>query len=71
VNFARWYFAKPWTIVNKMIFSDEAYFPLTPQLIRQNNRIWTKEKPSEGLEYLLYDQKVSVFCDISSTITIT
>jgi hypothetical protein len=26
VDFARWYFTKPWTIVNTMIFSDEAYF---------------------------------------------
>jgi hypothetical protein len=67
VDFARWYFTKPWTIINKMIFSDEAYFPLTQPLNRQNNRIWAKEKPSEGLEYLPYDQKVSVFCAISST----
>jgi hypothetical protein len=36
--------------------------PLTQPLNRQNNRIWAKEKPSEGLEYPLYDQKVSVFC---------
>ena len=32
-----------------------------------NNRIWSKEKPTEGLEYPLYDQKVSIFCAISST----
>ncbi len=64
VDFARWYFTKPWTIVNKMIFSDEAYFPYMQPLNRQNNRIWAKEKPSE---YPLYDQKVSVFCAISST----
>ena len=51
----------------QMIFSDEAYFPLTQQLIRQNNRIWANEKLSNGLEYPLYDQKVSVFCAISST----
>ena len=67
VDFARWYFTKPWTIVNTMIFSDEAYFPLTQPLNRQNNRIWAKEKPSEGLEYPPYDQTVSVFCAISST----
>ncbi len=55
MDFAHWYFGQPLTIVNKILFSEEAYFPLVQPLNRQNNRIWSKEKPTEGLEYPLYE----------------
>ena len=49
-----------------MIYSDEAYFYLTLLLNKQNNRIRSDLRPLEGIEVLLHDQKVLVWCVISA-----
>jgi len=43
-----------------------AYFCLTPTVNKQNNRFWLKSKPTEGVEHPLYDEKVLVWCAMSS-----
>ena len=50
----------------KLICSDEAYFCLTEPVIKQNNRLWLSTRPSEGVERPLYDQKLLVWCAMSS-----
>ena len=50
----------------RLICSDEAYFCLTEVANKQNNRLWLKSRPTEGIEQPLYDQKVLVWCAMSS-----
>jgi len=51
--------------IKSFIFSDESYFELTPSVNRQNNKLWLKARPTEGIEHPLYDKKVLVFCAMS------
>ena len=49
------------------ICTDEAYFSLTVPLNKQNNRVWLNEKPFEGIEKPLREQKILFFFAISVT----
>ena len=50
----------------RLICSDEAYFYLTEPVNEQNNRLWLKSRPNEGIERPLHDEKVLVWCAMSS-----
>jgi hypothetical protein len=58
-DFAHCYFGQSWAIVNKILFYYKAHFPLAQPLNKQNNRIWSKEKPTEGLEYFFFSNNVN------------
>jgi len=49
-----------------LIGSDESYFYLTKTAYKQNNRLWIETMPKSGIERPFYDQKVLVWCAISS-----
>jgi hypothetical protein len=66
LKFAEWFLKLPVGSENSIIMTDESYFYLTKPLNKQNNRIWSKEVPSEGIERPLYDAKILVFCAISA-----
>ena len=64
-KFAQWFLNQPSSTLDYMIFSDEAYFYLTLPVNKQNNRIWSKESPLNGVEKPLRDEKIMVWCAIS------
>jgi hypothetical protein len=47
--------------------SDEAYFYLCLPVNKQNDRIWSLEKPTDVIEKPLHDQKLLVWCAITTT----
>ena len=66
LDFCKWLKGLPKVAILRLICSDEAYFCLTPTINKQNNRFWLKSKPTEGVEHPLYDEKVLVWCAMSS-----
>jgi hypothetical protein len=66
LKFAEWFSGLPPNHKFFFIFSDEAYFYLTLPKNKQNNRIWGKSNPYEGIEEPLNDEKVLVWCAIWS-----
>ena len=66
LDFCKWLKGLPKVTILRLICSDEAYFCLTPTVNKQNNRFWLKSKPTEGVEHPLYDEKVLVWCAMSS-----
>jgi hypothetical protein len=66
LDFCSWIKGLPNNAIEWFIFSDESYFELTPSANKQNNRLWLKTRPTEGIENPLYDKKVLVFCAMSS-----
>jgi hypothetical protein len=66
LDFCSWIKGLPNNAIEWFIFSDESYFELTPSANKQNNRLWLKTRPTEGIEHPLYDKKVLVFCAMSS-----
>jgi len=66
LNFCIWFRALPKMTSMRLICSDEAYFYLTQPDNKQNNRLWLKTRPTEGIERPLYDEKVLVWCAMSS-----
>jgi hypothetical protein len=48
------------------IVSDESNFYLSKTANKQNNRLWLETRPKSGIERPLYDQKVLVWCVMSS-----
>jgi hypothetical protein len=52
-------------------FIDESYFELTPSVNRQNNRLWPKARPTEGIEHPLYDKKVCAMCCVKGFMVLT
>ncbi len=66
LDFCCWVKGLPYTAIEWFIFSDESYFELTQSANKQNNRLWLKTRPTEGVEHPLYDKKVLVFCAMSS-----
>ena len=51
-----------------LICSDETYFYLTFSPNKQNNRNWSDSRPLEGIERPLHDEKILVWCEISTKI---
>ncbi len=49
-------------LVNRIKYSDEAYFPLTQEVNRQNNRLWLKEKPSEDYNTHYMTRRFQFLC---------
>ena len=66
LNFCLWFRSLPQVATMRLICSDEAYFCLTEPVNKQNNRLWLSTRPTEGIEQPLYDQKVLVWCAMSS-----
>ena len=66
LDFCKWLKGLPKVTILRLICSDEAYFCLMPTVNKQNNRFWLKSKPTEGVEHPLYDEKVLVWCAMSS-----
>ncbi len=69
LSFAQWFLSLRKSTEQFMIFSDEAYFYLTLPNNKQNNRYWDVSSNGYGIEVPLNDQKVLVWCAISSTRT--
>ncbi len=57
----------PIEALQQFICSDDAYFYLNLPVNKQNNRIWATEAPHVAVERPLQDQKVLVWCAMSST----
>ena len=66
-NFADWFLALPSDAKFFFIVSDEAYFYLVEPINKQNNRVWLKSRPTDGIERPLQDQKVLVWCAFSAS----
>lgn len=66
LDFCMWFKSLPKVTILRLICSDEAYFYLTETVNKQNNRLWLKTRPTNGVERPLYDQKVLVWCAMSS-----
>ena len=65
-DFCNWVKVLPRNAADWFIFSDEAYFYLTKTANKQNSRLWLETRPKSGIERPLYDQKVLVWCAMSS-----
>jgi hypothetical protein len=52
-------------ILDKIFYSDEAWFQLSEYVNGQNNRIWSAENPQTFHERLLHSLKVGVWCAVS------
>ena len=65
VDFADFFEGLPKNFLSHLICSDEAYFYLTRQINKQNNRMWLESKPDDKIERPLNDEKVLVWCAIS------
>jgi hypothetical protein len=52
-------------ILDKCLFSDEAWFHLSGYLNKQNMRIWSAENPHEFVETPLPPQKIAVWVVVS------
>ena len=66
LNFALWFKSLPQDTSMVLICSDEAYFYLIEPDNKQNNRLWLNTRPTEGIERPLFDEKVLVWCAMSS-----
>jgi len=66
LDFCIWFRALPKMTSMRLICSDEAYFYFTQPDNKQKNRLWLKTRPTEGIERPLYDEKVLVWCAMSS-----
>jgi len=64
--FAQWLLSLPKQTKFCTYFTDEAYFHLQQPVNKQNNRIWSTEKPLEFTEMTKYPSKLSVWCAISA-----
>lgn len=53
------------SVLDKVFFSDEAWFHLSGYVNSQNYRIWSAENPHEFHEQPLHSQKIGVWCDVS------
>ena len=62
LDFCIWFKTLPKDTCMRLICSDEAYFYLTKPVNKQNNRLWLKTRPTEGIERPLIDLKVLVWC---------
>lgn len=65
--FAQWFLDLPADSEMLILFSDEAYFHLTPSNNPQNNRMWLPAQPNTTIERPLQDEQVLVWCGISGT----
>ncbi len=66
LDFCNWMKTLPRNAADWFIFSDESYFYITKIANKQNNRLWLETRPKYGIERPLYDQKVLVWCAMSS-----
>jgi len=66
VSFAQWFLSLNPSTKFSLICSDEAYFYLTLPINKQNSRKWLQERPNGSIEVPLNDEKVLVWCAISS-----
>jgi hypothetical protein len=48
-------------------FTDEVWFHLSRYINAQNNKYWSSINPRQSFEVLLYDQKIGVWCAITSS----
>jgi hypothetical protein len=53
------------SILEKLIFTDEAWFHLSGYLNSQNTRIWSTENPHEIIEVPLHPQKIGVWAAVT------
>lgn len=53
--------------IDKLIFSDEAWFSLSDDINSQNCRFWCQENPHQYIEVPLHDQRVMVWAAITSS----
>jgi len=60
VNFATWLPSLHRSVGFYLLCCNEAYFYLTPSMNKQNAINWLPERPTNGIETPLYDQKVLV-----------
>ena len=67
LNFAKWFLKTLSVLYVNAICTDEAYFSLKEPSNKQNKRVWLNEKPFEGIEKPLREQKILVFFAISVT----
>ena len=58
VKFALWFLEQPASVLDHMIFSDEAFFYLTLPVNKHNNRIWSQSTPLIGMEKPLHDMNI-------------
>lgn len=65
LDFADFFMKLPKNALSLLICCDEAYFYLTRQINKQNDRMWLESKPTDKIERPLQDQKVLVWCAIS------
>jgi len=66
VQFATWYLSLH-SITNFFLSCcDEVYFYLTLPINKQNNRSWLHERPMNGIEVPLHDEKLLVWCAMSA-----
>lgn len=65
--FAQWFLDRPADTEMLIIFSDEAYFQLTPSNNPQNNRMWLPVQPNVTIQQPLHDDQVLVWCGISGS----
>lgn len=66
VEFAQWFLSLRPSSKFFFICSDEAYFYLSLPINKQNNRLWSNDRPVEGIEVGLHEKKVLVWCGISA-----
>ena len=64
VKFTQWFLIKFPEIKEFLICIDEAYFTLTLPVNKQNNRIWGRSSPYNGIEVPLNDKEILVWCAI-------
>ena len=64
VDFAQWFLSLAPDAKFRLICSDDFY--LTLPVNKQNQRIWSKLQPNEGMEIPLHDEKILVWCAISA-----
>ena len=66
LDFCIWFKGLPKITAMRLICSDEAYCCPTEPVNKQNNKLCLKTGQSEGVERPLYDQKLLVWCAMSS-----
>jgi inhibitor of nuclear factor kappa-B kinase subunit alpha len=67
VEFAKWLLSLPPEAIDTFICCDEAWFYLTKPVNKQNDRLWSESELFEMVERPLQDEKVLVWCAMTSS----